>query len=1305
MSKERQRINRKAARNRQTVSRTSATESRDTDAVRQLQRHAIQRRVVVGQRGDKYEREAEAVASRVMRAENGADNESVQHMSEKQAPDVQSLGDESAPDVQSAISQEERANEEGERVSKMAGEDEVQQVQRVAESEPAASEEEAQALQRTSDSESSGEDVQRESEGEETVQADADEGTEAVQMSRKNRRYSGLEERARKALDERGAGEPLDRDVQAKLESRIGHDFSSVRIHRRPSDQQAAKSINARAFTNRNHIWLGPGESTRNLRLLAHEATHVAQQGAAAPLNAPRTSSAATAAASGVSRVQRDEAGPAAPEPTTPQPAGGDTAPGRVELKRRTAFELDAEQADWLENQDGKKGKVKVAFGSAAKGTINVRVKKQGYVFNRQAVPLTHALFTRIGEALPGVQPSLIISSSGSAVTGYVGLQHGGVPKNYKDFGRTIAKAPEMLGLPGFKLPKTPAVINKLENGELSIGLTDVSVSFGRVLKGSISVQADDVKITTFAGKVNTSIKGLAEGSFDLKRGKTGGFIGSGKVSVNLPKEITGSVFVAWDGESVSGEGQVGYSGEKLSGNVTLKVMERAKADELEAQNKAPDAEEGKKPTKKKRRGRPDDYVVFGDGDLEFSFTDWLTGTAHVIVDSRGYLTIIGKITPQKEFELFPQKDYNKHLFKVEARARYGIPVVGNIFIFANIGMDAFAKLGPGKFYKIEVDGTYSTDPKKKQSFSIRGTLNISAAAGLKLRGEAGAGLEVLAHDIKAGAGLNALAGVRGYTEATPIIGYREKAKEGEDKKGEFFLRGEFEIAAQPFLGLGGDLFVEIDAPWWSPVPDKKWTWPLGSKEYPLGGTLGIGANVDYVFGSGEAPKVEFGKVDFDSSKFMTDLYSNKSKSKSGKKKDPKKGDWKEKNQKSAEPPKPPKGGAPQGKLKDTPAAKSKVQPGGPKRKVKPADPNARTADGRTVKDYQKDAAAKGKKQAKGDGAGGSDKKSVDAAKRLVRSALNTRLPNGASSVADIKGVLRDVQPKVKSSLSSLSVTDAGAKGPKKEGAIGFKVSGKAGSSNVSIAAVKYSEKGKAVDDNERWAEGVKAITRVMKKMEKRNVSFNDVRAQLTGWASQFGFKSLKLKDEQEPPVIVGSMSPEKPVYEPSLDNKGVKKSDPIPLKWPKVNYKNIEIRQEKDDQSPPVTAKPEGKTTLYPKRGKERDLGVKSDYLKPTGVYQNREERGRTKQQTFRNWLADRGYADYGNPDPYEADHLIDYTFGGPDKWDNLWPLADDKHKEKTSKVWYKQKVTEGAFKDWTVSQIRDRPGKVNKKRWFSVS
>ena len=158
-------------------------------------------------------------------------------------------------------------------------------------------------------------------------------------------------------------------------------------------------------------------------------------------------------------------------------------------------------------------------------------------------------------------------------------------------------------------------------------------------------------------------------------------------------------------------------------------------------------------------------------------------------------------------------------------------------------------------------------------------------------------------------------------------------------------------------------MFVEIDAPWWSPVPDKKWVWPLGEKEWPIGGSFGFLASVDYVFGSKSWPTVEFKPAEFQADKFMSDLYDDKAKDKSGEHAE-QKGAWHEKNSEAAEPPKPGegKGAPPTGKPLPAKGEAKAAPPPAAKSKGKPADPNAKTADGKTVKELQDKAAAHGKK-------------------------------------------------------------------------------------------------------------------------------------------------------------------------------------------------------------------------------------------------------------------------------------------------------------------------------------------------------
>jgi hypothetical protein len=129
-----------------------------------------------------------------------------------------------------------------------------------------------------------------------------------------------------------------------------------------------------------------------------------------------------------------------------------------------------------------------------------------------------------------------------------------------------------------------------------------------------------------------------------------------------------------------------------------------------------------------------------------------------------------------------------------------------------------------------------------------------------------------------------------------------------------------------------------------------------------LGKSYGVVASVDYVIGSKQWPSVELKPVEFSADKFLTDLYADKSQPKSDK--GEQQGKWKEKNSKEAEPPKgEQKGAAQPGKLAEQSAPSSTAAAASkPKKKGEPATPNARTAEGKTVKDYQEKAAKEGKK-------------------------------------------------------------------------------------------------------------------------------------------------------------------------------------------------------------------------------------------------------------------------------------------------------------------------------------------------------
>ena len=104
---------------------------------------------------------------------------------------------------------------------------------------------------------------------------------QSKQTNEKSPRSNAMSDAATDAVSSKGSGSPMQPDVRDKLESGIGADFSQVRIHDNSQAQDAAKAINAKAFTHKNDIWLGSGQSQNDIGLMAHEATHVVQQGAA----------------------------------------------------------------------------------------------------------------------------------------------------------------------------------------------------------------------------------------------------------------------------------------------------------------------------------------------------------------------------------------------------------------------------------------------------------------------------------------------------------------------------------------------------------------------------------------------------------------------------------------------------------------------------------------------------------------------------------------------------------------------------------------------------------------------------------------------------------------------------------------------------------------------------------------------------------------------------------------------------------------------------------------------------------------
>ncbi|MEO6452476.1 MAG: DUF4157 domain-containing protein [Ginsengibacter sp.] len=79
-----------------------------------------------------------------------------------------------------------------------------------------------------------------------------------------------------------GKGQPLTANANQFFSSKMGYDFSNVKIHNNKAAAESAKDINAKAYTVGNNIVFNEGqynfESGEGKRLMAHELAHVVQK-------------------------------------------------------------------------------------------------------------------------------------------------------------------------------------------------------------------------------------------------------------------------------------------------------------------------------------------------------------------------------------------------------------------------------------------------------------------------------------------------------------------------------------------------------------------------------------------------------------------------------------------------------------------------------------------------------------------------------------------------------------------------------------------------------------------------------------------------------------------------------------------------------------------------------------------------------------------------------------------------------------------------------------------------------------------
>ncbi|TCP24048.1 DNA/RNA non-specific endonuclease [Tenacibaculum skagerrakense] len=824
----------------------------------------IQPKLNVGKPGDKYEVEADRAADQIVAG--GKENKTSSFF----APSVQKKNED---EVQKQESNENEIQQKplvdpitpGVQLKSESilqkQEEEIQQKE----------DEEVQTKKESTETSLGGDIIQQQAEEDiqekedEDIQEKEDEEVQQLQMSGGDNN-SSLENNLSSS---KGGGNPLPSNTQNEMESGFGADFSGVRVHNDNNAVQMNQELGSQAFTNGNDIYFNEGkynpESDSGKHLLAHELTHTVQQGAS-PTNTVQKSEGETESTTLVA-------------PTQPQ----DITNG---------LQLSDDWLNYIEQESSTRDfDVAVKIGERFTGTIKIRklgrpAEGESQKFELASTRSNNSLDVGGMEFLnplrnAGIFPVLVLNRFGEEqnTTGFLSVRVGEdvVP----DVLGIIHKINENLEAMSF-LGLSPIEVaegleNRFESGGLNFRANNLSANIDGYIEATGSLGITDSTMT-FELNSTVDVAGLASGEFNVARGADGKLSGQASIAADIAN-VSASLNVEYDDGAVTIQGTGRMNSDKFSGEITLLVTDAARSTQMmhaalgvESMEQEADAPAQEQTAVPKTKGN---QVLAGWGEVTASITPWLEGTAKIGIDNEGHVTIVGEIIVPDEIELMEQRGKKVDIFQVEIRAGYGIPLVGQVFLFASIGMFANAGFGPLVLKNVGFTGTYSTDPNVLQEFSITGTLGINAFAVLGLEAEAGVGVTIIGHDVKAGVNVTAAAGLRAYAEATPTFEYKEEQSPEGGKVGESRLKGHFEAAAQLFLQLSGALFYELDSPWWSPAPDGREEFPLGEVQYPIGDSLGIGADVDWLVGGEEPPELTFSPVEFDPDKFTADVMAD----------------------------------------------------------------------------------------------------------------------------------------------------------------------------------------------------------------------------------------------------------------------------------------------------------------------------------------------------------------------------------------------------------------------------------------------
>jgi hypothetical protein len=638
--------------------------------------------------------------------------------------------------------------------------------------------------------------------------------------------------------------------------------------HEQPDAQEGAASLAGQGFA--------PAESAQ-----AHEADAAANDVPDGP-----ASTLVDSAAPG-SLIQR-QSGSGSPPPRPP------SASEVVELKGHNHFDPSGPLGEQIRSENGEEVQVQLRFGKIAQGTIPVFYGVRSPVeipgmppvwlpgpvgyqtpepeadFPGWGIPLHHPAFTSTPEATP----MLWLTIRDSVVTGAMGWQTRlGLARHSDKFKAAIPLEKLIGGFENFtELIFDSEVTDELSDGRFVYEVPKLEFESGEYAgTGRLSVVNEDYDLDAgidvhLAGLPNDARVPVRHGGTSpaetFRATKTWRFERAlgGKAGGHLSGHLTATLGFGM----LDIRGIVDYQNTDpdLTGRVSIVAGTFDDARDAVQRWLGSDAPADIAPA-----DGHDDGAITGMGQLDFRYSDWLTGSAEVIVHPEGWVTARGELVPPKVITLFraghkldKKKDKPIIEHKTPAIPIVGVPGFADVEASADGKVFGYAWVGPGVLRDLRATGLLSNHPAIISRFDLGGTISAPALAGLALDANAsisGHALEVVEVSHVA-IHAEALAELQMYSEASAEVGRRAST---DPARPEYFVQGDMDASAAVVVKL--KLGISAGVLFWEgskELLDRAWTLGQG----------GVHLEFELVLGGPKSGSVstEFTGIDFDSEQF-----------------------------------------------------------------------------------------------------------------------------------------------------------------------------------------------------------------------------------------------------------------------------------------------------------------------------------------------------------------------------------------------------------------------------------------------------